>query len=99
MPRNEHENTQAKNAWDQNAEFWNQHMGEGNGFFDTLLWPAVERLLQPQPGEKLLDIACGNGLTTRRLGAAQANVIALDGSAAMIAIAKAHPGPPGIDYR
>jgi hypothetical protein len=63
----ENENTQAKDAWNRNAEFWNVRMGEGNDFFNILLWPAVERLLKPQPDEQLLDIAYGNGLTSRRL--------------------------------
>jgi SAM-dependent methyltransferase len=74
-------------------------MGEGNDFFNILLWPAVESLLQPQPGERLLDIACGNGLTSRRLATAKARVTAFDGSAAMVAIAAGRPGPSSIDYR
>jgi hypothetical protein len=45
----EDENAQAKEAWDRNAAFWNDRMGEGNDFFNVLLWPAVERLLQPAP--------------------------------------------------
>ena len=95
----ENENTQAKNAWDSNAKFWNQHMGEGNDFFNILLWPAVERLLTPQSGERLLDVACGNGLTSRRLETAKARVTAFDSSATMIAIAAGYPGPLNIDYR
>jgi len=83
----EDENTQAKDAWNRNAEFWDERMGEGNDFFNILLWPAVERLLKPQPGERLLDVACGNGLTSRRLATAKARVTAFDVSAAMIAIA------------
>ena len=43
----EDENAQAKEAWDRNAAFWNERMGEGNDFFNVLLWPAVERLLKP----------------------------------------------------
>jgi 2-polyprenyl-3-methyl-5-hydroxy-6-metoxy-1,4-benzoquinol methylase len=95
----ENENTQAKDAWNRNAEFWNERMGEGNDFFNVLLWPAVEKLLEPQPGERLLDVACGNGLTSRRLANAKARVLAFDASAAMIAIAAGHPGPSNIDYR
>ena len=95
----ENGNTQAKEAWDKNAAFWNERMGEGNEFFNILLWPAVEKLLQPQPNERLLDIACGNGLTSRRLAAAKARVTALDVSPAMIAIAAAHPNQSNIDYR
>jgi len=93
------ENTQAKDAWNRNAEFWNERMGEGNDFFNTLLWPAVERLIKPQPGERLLDVACGNGLTSRRLATAKASVTAFDMSAAMIAIAAGHPSRLNIDYR
>jgi 2-polyprenyl-3-methyl-5-hydroxy-6-metoxy-1,4-benzoquinol methylase len=95
----ENEKTQAKEAWDSNAEFWNEHMGEGNDFFDILLWPAVERLLKPQPGERVLDVACGNGLTSRRLAITKARVTAIDISTAMIAIAARHPGQFKIDYR
>ena len=93
------ENAQAKEAWDRNAAFWNERMGEGNDFFNILLWPAVERLLQPRPRERLLDVACGNGLTSRRLAAAKARVTAFDISSAMVTIAAGHPDKLNIDYR
>jgi len=95
----ETENMQAKDARNRNAEFWNERMGEGNDFFNVLLWPAVERLLRPKPDEQLLDVACGNGLTSRRLATAKARVTAFDGSAAMIAIAAGHPSSLNIDYQ
>jgi 2-polyprenyl-3-methyl-5-hydroxy-6-metoxy-1,4-benzoquinol methylase len=95
----ENENTQAKHAWDTNAAFWDERMGEGNDFFHILLWPGVEKLLKPEPGERILDVACGNGLTSRRLANAKASVTAFDGSTAMIALAKRRPGPSNIDYR
>ena len=95
----DNENTQAKHAWDINAEFWYERMGEGNEFFEILLWPAIEKLLKPQRGERLLDAACGNGLTSRRLADAKASVVAFDGSTAMIALAGQRPGPSDIDYR
>jgi len=43
----ENENAQAKDAWNRNAEFWNECIGEGNDFFNILLWPAVERYKTP----------------------------------------------------
>lgn len=99
MSLNDDENTKAKEAWDVNAAFWDAQMGEGNDFFDVLLWPSVERLLQPKPRERLLDVACGNGLTSRRLANVGASVTAFDGSAAMIALAGRRSGPSNIDYR
>jgi len=95
----EDQNTQARSAWDRNAEFWDERMGDGNDFFNILLWPAVERLLKPQPGERILDVACGNGLTSRRVANAKARVTAFDVSPAMIAIAAGHPAGLNIDYR
>lgn len=68
-----------------NAAFWDERMGEGNDFVDVLIWPAVGRLLALQPGERVLDIACGNGLTSRRLAALGAEVTGIDFAEEMIA--------------
>jgi 2-polyprenyl-3-methyl-5-hydroxy-6-metoxy-1,4-benzoquinol methylase len=92
-------NREARRAWDTNVAFWDQRMGEGNEFFKVLIWPAAERLLHPSPGERLLDIACGNGVTSRRLAEAGARVLALDFSEPMIRQAKQRSGGSAIDYR
>lgn len=99
MPGNEDENQQARQAWNTNAEFWDQRMGEGNDFFNTLVWPAVERLPRPTSGEYLLDAACGNGLTSRLLARAGARVTAFDFSSAMIDSARKRDAGSDIDYR
>ncbi len=93
------ENDKVRQTWNMNAQFWNTHMGEGNEFFDVLEWPAVELLLRPDKGERLLDIACGNGLTSRRLAAAGARVVAFDFSDEMIRLAKERTCTPEVDYR
>lgn len=62
-------NEVAKDAWNQNAKFWDERMGEGNDFVELLIWPVTERLLALKPGERVLDIACGNGLSSRRMAA------------------------------
>lgn len=71
-------NEWSRRAWEQNARFWDEHMGEGNDFVEMLEWPASARLLEIQPGERVLDAACGNGLTCRRLAALGAQVTAFD---------------------
>jgi len=83
-----------KNVWDANAEAWDSHMGdEGNDFFNILQWPVLESFLDVQPDSNILDIACGNGLTSRRLAALGANVTAFDFSANLIEKAKARANP------
>jgi ubiquinone/menaquinone biosynthesis C-methylase UbiE len=71
-------NKQAQDAWNQNAKFWDERMGEGNQFQRILIGPATERLLKLQPGELVLEIACGNGVFARRLAQLGAQVIATD---------------------
>jgi len=93
-------NRQAREAWDANARFWDERMGEGNDFVERLCWPALERLLGPRPGERILDVACGNGLTSRRLAAAGARVVAIDFSVPMIERARARtPAGSAVEYR
>ncbi len=99
MSKTEDQNSQAQQAWNTNAEFWDQRMAEGNDFFNTLVWPAVDKLLRPAAGDRLLDVACGNGVTSRRLAKAKARVTAFDFSEAMINLARARDSQSCIDYR
>jgi 2-polyprenyl-3-methyl-5-hydroxy-6-metoxy-1,4-benzoquinol methylase len=99
MPELADDNLAAQRAWDTNAPFWDQRMGEGNEFFSVLVWPAVEQLLQPRKNDVLLDVACGNGLTSRRLASAGASVVAFDFSEEMIRQAKERSRGQAIDYR
>ena len=79
----------SREAWDANAEHWDSRMGdEGNDFFNILCWPVLASFLDPRPGSKILDIACGNGLTSRRLAALGVSVTAFDFSANLIDKAK-----------
>lgn len=86
-------NAQARDAWNRNAAFWDACMGEGNDFVEYLIWPATLRLLQVRPGQRILDIACGNGLTSRRLAALDAEVVAFDIAEEMISAAKKRATP------
>jgi len=82
----------SREAWDANAEVWDARMGdEGNDFFNVLCWPAISSFLDARPGQHILDIACGNGLTSRRLAFLGANVTAFDFSNELIRLASARP--------
>lgn len=52
-------------------------------------------LLQPHPGERILDLGCGDGILTERLVALGAKVVGIDNSPDMIAAARRR----GIDAR
>ena len=50
------------------ADDWDARVGnDGNDFHRELIRPATLRMLNPQSGERILDVACGNGLFTKYL--------------------------------
>lgn len=89
-------NQESRNAWDANAEAWDARMGdEGNDFFKLLQWPVIVSFLDPQPADRILDAACGNGLTSRKLAGFGATVTAFDFSAELIRLAQGRQNPAG----
>jgi SAM-dependent methyltransferase len=74
--------------WDNIAEWWDDKIGDGNGFQDYLIEPASERLLALKAGESVLDIACGAGRFTRRMATHGVTIIAIDHSEKFIKRAK-----------
>ena len=71
-------NDDVRTVWDTNADFWNERMGEGNSFHNTLVRPTQEKLLALQPGEEVLDIACGNGHFARQMAEFGARITGID---------------------
>src|SRR3954469_24604066 len=57
--------------------------------------PLVE-LLDPQPGERIVDLGCGTGVLTAEISSRGARVLGIDGSSAMIE--KALALNPGLDF-
>lgn len=79
---------QSREIWDANAEAWDRRIGGGGGWQTTIIAPVVEKMLDIQAGERVLDIACGNGIFSRRLAAMGASVVASDFSPKLIELAK-----------
>jgi trans-aconitate methyltransferase len=71
------------------SQQWNaQDYALNAGFVSALGEPVLE-LLAPAPGERILDLGCGDGVLTKKLVGAGANVTGVDHSPEMIAASRA----------
>jgi len=77
------------------SQTWNAAVYAANAHFVPTLGQPVVDLLQPQPGERILDLGCGDGALTERLVALGAQVVGIDSSPDMIAAARQR----GLDAR
>ncbi len=77
------------------SQQWNAAGYAANAHFVPMLGQPVLDLLQPQPGERILDLGCGDGALTEKLVALGATVVGVDNSEEMIAAARKR----GLDAR
>jgi SAM-dependent methyltransferase len=77
------------------AQTWNAHDYAATARFVSDLGQPVLDLLAPQPGERILDVGCGDGALTEKLTHAGATVVGADPSPEFVAAATAR----GLDAR
>jgi trans-aconitate methyltransferase len=77
------------------AQYWSpEQYAENARFVSDLGMPVVE-LLSPQPGERILDLGCGDGALTIKLQEFGCEVVGVDSSPEMVAAASSR----GLDAR
>jgi trans-aconitate methyltransferase len=77
------------------AQTWEAERYAEHARFVPALGQPVLELLRPQPGERILDLGCGDGVLTEKIAAAGATVMGVDASADMVSAARKR----GIDAR
>lgn len=78
-----------------NSQTWNAAQYARNGRFVADLASGALGLLNAKPGERILDLGCGDGALTVKIAAAGAKVTGVDSSASMVAAAQVR----GVDAR
>ena len=77
------------------TQTWNPTVYAENAAFVPTLGAGVLDWLSPQPGERILDLGCGDGQLTAKIAASGAKVVGVDASPAMVEAAQAR----GLDAR
>src|SRR5437667_2715011 len=77
------------------AQEWSSDRYAENARFVSDLGQAVLELLNPRPGERILDLGCGGGALTDKIVTAGAEVVCVDASSDMVSPAKRR----GLDAR
>ena len=70
------------------SQTWDPERYARNARFVSDLAAAVVELLAAKPGERILDLGCGDGVLTAKLAAMGSSLVAVDGSAAQVAAAR-----------
>jgi trans-aconitate methyltransferase len=70
------------------TQTWNSEQYAQNARFVTDLGAPVLELLAPQPGERILDVGCGDGVLTKKIADLGCEVVGLDASANFVASAR-----------
>ncbi len=72
------------------AQDWDPKVYVSNAAFVAELGEPLLDLLAPKPGERILDLGCGDGRLTAKLAARGPAVVAVDASPDLIAAARQH---------
>jgi len=86
-------------TYDDIAEWYDQWLGT-HSMSEDPYFPPVEALMGKISGQRICDLACGQGRVARHLARLGAVVVGVDSSAKLLAIARGHEesSPLGIRY-
>ncbi len=70
------------------AQTWNSESYAKNARFVTDLGAPVLALLDPKPGERILDLGCGDGVLTKKIADLGCQVVGIDSSPDFVLAAK-----------
>ncbi|MDE0847992.1 MAG: class I SAM-dependent methyltransferase, partial [Nitrospinaceae bacterium] len=80
--------------WDQASRWYDSLVGgQGTDFQKDIIMPGVFRLLEVSKKDRVLDLACGQGVFSRYLSKKGIRVEGLDSSSELVKYARARPGP------
>jgi len=85
--------------WNEVAQWYDQVVGaDGSEYHQHVIFPKTLKLLQLQPESRVIDLASGQGVFCRLVGAQVGRVVGVEASDELIRLAKNHPTNNPIRY-
>lgn len=75
-------------SWEKVADWYDELLQNQDTYQEKVIWPNLKRLLDMKAGQKILDLACGQGFFSERLQKTGATIIGVDASGALIGRAR-----------
>jgi ubiquinone/menaquinone biosynthesis C-methylase UbiE len=87
---------QSITSWEHVADWYASWVGKDGGqHHRTVTIPAAMKLLAPKPGERILDVGAGSGVSSPAITLAGATYVGVDVSPTMLQFARKHHGHRG----
>lgn len=79
----------AGTSWDAVASWYDELLEDrGNDHYAQVIVPGTLRLLEPRPGMRVLDVACGQGILGRRLATLKVESVGVEASPRLVEAAE-----------
>ena len=85
------ENKKANNletSWGREADWYDEYLSDDDSYQKQIIMPNILRIVNPKKGDKVLDLACGQGMFSDALMDKGASITGVDISRELIDIAK-----------
>lgn len=84
-------------SWGRDAAWYDELLGKPGTYQEEVILPNLLRIVAPQQGMRLIDIACGQGYFSRAFATEGASVLGVDAGSDLVRIAREAGGGP--EYR
>ncbi len=81
-----------KTSWGGVAGWYDDVVSDDDSYQSKVILPNIVRIMAPEKGKSVLDLACGQGIFARALAAKGARVTGIDIAPELISMAKSHAG-------
>ncbi|MEN9649705.1 MAG: hypothetical protein RL094_672 [Candidatus Parcubacteria bacterium] len=75
-------------SWGKVASWYDEYLSDSDSYQQQVILPNIQRIVDPQKGQRILDLACGQGFFAAHMAASGADIMGVDISSELVQTAK-----------